>query len=391
MRVLPCISLAAILSSGCLSTGRQQGALDQRLHKDVSQDRVRGAAFEFGRHAILNIEAVADSILQDADDPELRAETIRWMAFAVPNIREAILRPEPIVAFLDVAAVMMQYRRYFDQGDGRSRMGPYHDIVLRTHERLEEQVLTIARAGFVPVEGDTVFPKLRTWVETHPMVGANYLRESVAFAAGALAGERAEGALGAVGGMDESLRLLNERLRFMEEPLFKEVGWKAELMGHELFDAPVVKRAMAPVGRMAALADSLPILSGRVMDTAFARLATERSAVFDEIDRQRMITLQAVTGERAAVLAALSTERGAVVGALHEERVGTLRDLESMRRATIGDMRALIDHTLWRLLQLCLVIGAMLIAGALAVAWLLRRPASVPTWSPASPAGPPPR
>lgn len=375
MRAPLCLSLAAVLLSGCLSTGRQQGVLDQRLQKDVTQDRVRGATFEFGRHAMLNIEAVADSILQVTDDPELRAETIRWMAFAVPNIREAILRPEPLVAFLDVAALMMQYRRYFESGDGRQRLGPYHEFALRTHQQLEQQALAMASAGFVRVEGDTIWPKLGQWVERHPMVGVNYLRESVAFAARALVGERAEGALGAVGNMDESLRLVNERLRFLEEPLFKEVGWKAELMGHDFFETPTMKGAMAPVQRMVALADSMPALSGRMMDSGFVRLAAERAAVFAEIDQQRVATLQAISGEREAVLAALSHERGEVVGALHAERIDTFRDLETMRQATMTDMRALIDHTLWRLLQLCLALGAMLVLGALAVVWLVRRPA----------------
>ena len=91
--------------------------------------------------------------------------------------------------------------------------------------------------------------------------------------------------------------------------------------------------------------------------------------MLEEVNGQRLHTLEYVTAERLAVLAAAREERIAVVEALRQERIEALKEADAIKSravdASVAGLRDLIDYTLWRVAGL--LVGAMVSAAALAV------------------------
>jgi hypothetical protein len=104
----------------------------------------------------------------------------------------------------------------------------------------------------------------------------------------------------------------------------------------------------------------VPSLLGSSDSPLRGLVAEERRALLQEVNGQRLQTLEYATAERRALLAALSEERFAVVAALHQERIETLKEMDAIRiramDSAVASLRDLVDYTLWRVAALLLLL-----------------------------------
>jgi len=281
---------------------------------------------------------------------------------------------------------------FFDTGSGSDLFGIYQPLAVQAsldlRERLRE-VETLLAASEEDIEAARDF--IQGFVSEHPLENIHFNRESVVPRYVAAVQGRKRGFFEVVGTATETLEGLSSLLAVYAEYLPKEGRWQAELM---LADIP--ERALLPhfsenFDTITRSTDRLTQTIGKVPDL----VREERATVLEEIDRERVAALKAVSEERIAVLDAIREERSAFQEFVKGERTAVLEAVTAERKAAIreaaglvrsergivlretADMvgrttdsaadhaEKLIDHLMWRVLQLLVLVGAALLFVAL--------------------------
>ncbi|HEU4649580.1 MAG TPA: hypothetical protein VFS33_11010 [Gemmatimonadales bacterium] len=351
------------------SQGIQQAGLT------ASSGELRARTYAFGRQLSLGIERTADSIMSASSDPGVRRHVVLWQASAIPALQEAVLAPDPLIAAMDLYAYCLQTRDYFDHGDGAALFGDAQPIaqsrlprlVSAAHEFLD-QVVQEKRVQYKGAQ-------LEEWARAHPIrgTGAQFYRESLVGDWAEVFGSQGAGAFATLGQVSENVELISERLRFVNETGLKQVRWSARLLADEF-------------------ASGLPEFVRAERRAVVDDLRAERIATMREIDRQRALTIgalhgerraafadlsqmhfRALTEERVAVLDALRGERSAVLDAIRAERIAALASIDSMVQRSLDQSNGIIDHAVWRLGQLLVVLIVIIGLFVLLAIWVWRR------------------
>ena len=77
--------------------------------------------YEAGRRFSSIIEATADTIAARSPDPTIRHNALNWKIAAIPLIEEASLRPDAVVAAVDLWGFSMQLADYVELVTGGTR------------------------------------------------------------------------------------------------------------------------------------------------------------------------------------------------------------------------------------------------------------------------------
>src|SRR5512144_377956 len=111
--VPPRLALPLILAAcaGCAHVPQKSESV-QRAGLESSTAELRIRAVELGREAMREIEIAADSIDTRTDDLHVRRNTLYFRLSAVPALTEASLRPDPVVAMLDLYAFRSQIANF---------------------------------------------------------------------------------------------------------------------------------------------------------------------------------------------------------------------------------------------------------------------------------------
>jgi hypothetical protein len=350
------LSLAA-----CQAVPRQSQGL-QQANLTISSGELRARTYAFGRQLSLGIERTADTLLAVTSDPTVRRRVILWQASAIPALQEAVLAPDPLIAAMDIYAYCLQMRDYFDHGDGAALFGDAQPIVQSRTPKLVEaahQFLDeVVRQKRTQYKG----ARLEAWAREHPIrgTGAQFYRESLIGDYVEMLGSQGAGAVATLGQVTENVELISERLRFVNETGLKQVRWSAMLLADDL-------------------ASGLPDFVRQERQAVLDALRGERIAALRDIDRQRVLTLRALhnerraafadlsemhfralTDERIAVLDALRGERIAVLDALRTERIAALASIDSTVGRSVEQSKGVIDHAVWRLGELLVVLVVLI-------------------------------
>ena len=91
------------------------------------------------------IEAHADMILADTQDPDVRKAALLWKINGIPSIQQAAFQPDPFLAFLDMWVFSVQMRLFFSEGHGKEALKRWHPVAVEGAHKVESLAETLAR------------------------------------------------------------------------------------------------------------------------------------------------------------------------------------------------------------------------------------------------------
>jgi hypothetical protein len=304
---------------------------------------------------LAEIELAADEIDAGATDSRVHSNTLLWRLSSVPATVEAALRPDPGIAFLDLYALRLQLERFFRSEAGKENFGgnvaPGLAAMARFSVRWEAEVS--AMGGVFRDEGRAT---VQSWADAHPIDRLPFTRPSLV---GALANEIREQhtSIGtAVGGMQESLDRLEDRVSLFDDYGVKQGLWVSQLAAIETRSSPEASALLDTLGQIGTLAGQTPALMGR-----------ERAALLAEVNREREQTLQTVIHERTLVVQELVNQRELILRGVDQQRRETLEDLETLRAKTTQDAMRVVDHFMLRLTELTAAALTLFIVAAFVI------------------------
>ncbi len=369
-----CFSLVtALATAGCSSVPKQTGFMSQLEEVQQSATELRTRAVHVARRIATVIELAADSIRSQTSDPAIRREALLWKTYSLLELQEASLRPDPLLALVDIGAFSRQMGQYYVDGRGKAAFGQYqpiaHQAFVRIRDIGDDLVRAITVEGQFGETGEELRADLRAWVADHPIEGHLDSRASIVYDWAQYL-EGGSGIGSAVGSMEQALGRLEDRAAFLNEYMLKQASWQAELAFEELAQSAGFAPATAFLESATALVEGAPDLLASERSALLEDLAEERVAVLKEVDRQLDRALRAIAAEREAVLGTVSLERDAVLHAITLERIAALEEVDHIVDDAVAESRDLIDHLFWRLTQFTLGVGA---AGALATILVFRK------------------
>jgi hypothetical protein len=328
----------------------------------------------------------ADRIRAGTTNRAIRREALLWKVEAVPALREALFRPNPLVAIGDTWVLIWQMTDYFEKGRGKQALGAASPIAAATCRYLESEFAGVAAS--ITHSGDVSHVRNFTmqWAAEHPIRHSIAARESTL--SRVLEREFQESFTAQEIVLDVAVMLddLSHRIDIFSAQLFDQSRWQVELFAMDLGEDYQMERAL-PLAENAvqAAADTVKALNRIVpsLETALGTvnaapdiIAKERGEVIEILQQELTRTIQFAQMERIAALEHLTKERVAALTTLHEYII-------KERRALAGEMkeigREVVDHALMRTAQMLASILAASFVGVVVLLFITRKVFRAPT------------
>jgi hypothetical protein len=385
-RELPITMLAVVLvlaATGCQIAAPNIKVQPGGLAKEdiaLTQNQIRLRVRAMVGPMCGEIEQAADYIAAGTTSHDLKRAALEWKIEAVPTMRGAIFQPDPLTALMDTWVLCNQMADYFETGPGKAALGNSSPTAVATCRRLEETVAQVAATMTVSGDVSKLRALVRQWAADHPIKNSIAGRES--FLSHVL-DRNAREALSAgevVADVTTAVEDLSRKLDVYTEQLVRQARWEAELFKSEILaDVPVnqalplAERTVRTAEQAAATLDRLAPAVERgvvVAESAPKVIASEREAATKLLQEELARMSRFAREERIATLAYLS-----------QERIATLKELEQIleheRKGVTEDLYRIsvkmVDHAIWRVAQLCVLILVALFIGVVLLLLLRRR------------------
>lgn len=322
------------------------------------------------------IEDTADTILAESSDPDVRELALRWKINGIPAIQAAIFQPKPLVALLDVWALVFQTRESFESGPDSQAPAEVVAIAQEAISEMESRINRVARLLGSTEAVEVLRRDIESWAARNPISASRSARSPTTSELARLTAGKNIGVRATVLAMNETASDMAARLDVYTAYLPKQARWQAEYLLHEMaLDEDLTKIALGT----AALSSELASLADTV-DGAPELVADERRVILEALRKERIAVLESLHAqlvealefletqrievfsnhlqtERQAVLAALAEERRVVLEALQDERVAALDQIEAMTQdLVLVTLEDLVDHAFIRLSQFSTVV-----------------------------------
>ena len=342
------------------------------------------------------VEPYSGSIVESADrirvgttNRAIRREALLWKIEAVPALREALFRPNPLGAIGDTWVLIWQMTDYFEKGRGKQALGDASPIAAATCRYLESELAGVAAS--ITRSGDVSHVRnfTRQWAAEHPIRHSIAARESTLSRVLEREIQETFTAQEIVLDVATTLDDLSHRIDIYSAQLFDQSRWQAELFTMDLAEDYQMERALPLAENAVQSAASVVKVLNRIVppletaletvDAAPDIIAKERGAAIEILQQELTRTIQFAQMERIAALEHLTKERVAALTALHEYIV-------KERRALMEEMKELgrevADHALLRTAQMVAAFLAALFVGAVALLLITRRVFRTPPVAP---------
>jgi hypothetical protein len=342
------------------------------------------------------VEPYSGSIVESADriragttNRAIRREALLWKIEAVPALREALFRPNPLVAVGDTWVLIWQMTDYFEKGRGKQALGAAAPVAAATCRYMESEfagvAASITRSGDVSRVRDFTMQ----WAAEHPIRHSIAARESTLSRALEREIQETFTAQEMVVNVAAKLDDLSHRIDIFSAQLFDQSRWQAELFAMDLAEDYQMEKALplaenavqSAVGAVQALNRIVTPLEAALetVSAAPAIIAEERVAAIEILQQELTRTIQFVQMERITALEHLTKERVAALTSLHDY-------IAEERRALMEEMKELgrevVDHALLRTAQLVAAILAALFVGVVVLLLITRRVFRTPPAAP---------
>jgi hypothetical protein len=357
---------------------------DERVQKSedfaVTSEQVRIRARSLVEPLTAIVRDAADQILTSTQDPGVRRAALLWKLEAVPTLRAALFRPNPLLAVFEAWVFAWQMLDAFESGPMKSVFGAAQPIAVQACQRLEAEMESVFTSLTISKDVKGARAAAQKWAGDHPIRGTVAGRETIASSRTKLDVDTSLSATEVLGNLTISIDDLNRRLETLTAQILDEARWQAELFAldfareHDLAETlQLAGTAAGSAASAAAAVDRLTPEIGRavkVVESAPALVAHEREAALRELTAELTRFREFIHEERVAALKQLSTEREAAIADVRDTVVAEHRSLT----ADLEPLAVRVaEHAVDRL-AFYLALGlAGAFAGASLLTWLARR------------------
>jgi hypothetical protein len=399
-----CTAAYLALSSlvGCAGVNKKPTRLDLQpwpeIRPDVRMEALRLRMHEYSITFAAEVDLAASAIERRAADLTVRRNALLWKVRAVPEMRKACFRLEPVAALIDAWIFARQMDELFSGGAGAGAFGTFQPEAVEVSRRLVAQMREIGGSIAVSPEARADFEHrvIDPWLADHPLRDITFVRESpiARFAEQSRAGADT---FQSVATVEELLVSLSQQVRIYMADLPRQVRGELDLLRSDMLPADGMASMQGDLHMSAAAADRLASTAETIAPLALS----ERRIVLDEISRQRALVMEAISIEREravgdivrafaaerselmrsfelqrlATLEWATAERREVIAEVHRDLAGSVEALRGERTLVVDDVRHIVDVVLLRLaiFLVAAVVLAPLIAHAYARVWPRRR------------------
>ena len=327
MRTAACLALSSLVA--CAGLGTQPARPDLKpwpeIRPDFRVETLRLRMHEYSITFAAEVDLAATAIERRAADATIRRNALLWRVRAIPEMRKACFRPEPIGALIDAWILARQMDQLFSDGAGAAAFGTFQPEAVDVSRRLLHQMREIGGSIAVSSESTAQFEHkfIDPWLAQHPLRDMTFVRESPILR---LAEQhRVSGdLLQSVGTMEELAVSLSQQARIYLADLPRQVRGEVDLLRADILPSEGMASMQGDLHLSAAAADRLASTAEGIASL----VPTERQIVLDEMSRQRALVMEAFSLERERAI-------GAIIQALGAEHAELFRDVESQRLATL--------------------------------------------------------
>lgn len=364
------------------------------IRSDFRLEPLRQRMHEYSITFAAEVELAATSIEQRAADSTVRRNAMLWRVRAIPEMRKAGFRLEPIAALIDTWIFARQMDQLFSDGGGAGAFGTFQPEAVEVSRRLVEQMREIGGSIAVSPEARVEFERkyIDPWLAEHPLRDITFVRESpiARFADQS----RASGDMvQSVGTMEELAVSLSQQARIYLGDLPRQVRGEVDLMRSDILPPEGLAAMQGDLHVSAAAADRIASTAEGMLPLAL----NERRIVLEEISRQRALVMEAVSAEqeravgtlvrsfaqertemlrsfelqRLATLEWATRERREAIADIHRELAESIAALRAERAIVVDDVRQIVDAVLLRT-AIFLIAGVLLapvVAHVYALVW----------------------
>ena len=342
MRTAICLALASLVACASLDKKARRPDLTPwpEIRSDFRVDTLRMRMHEYSITFAANVDLTATAIERQAADSTVRRNALLWRVRAVPEMRKACFRLEPVGALVDAWIFARQMDQLFRDGAGAGAFGTFQPEAVEVSRRLVQQIreiggsIAVSRQAMIAFEHKFIDP----WLTEHPLSDITFVRESPM---GRFADQSRAGGdmFESVGTIEELAVGLSQQARIYLADLPRQVRGEVDLMRFDMLSPGSVASMQGDLHVSATAAD-------RIASTAegiSALVPNERRIVLGELSRQRKLVMDAVSVEREravnAIIRAFAAERGELLRKVELQRLATLEWATAERREAIADVR----------------------------------------------------
>jgi hypothetical protein len=325
MRTAGCLALCSL--AACTGMGKTRPDVKPwpEIRSDFRVETLRARMYEYSITFAAEVDLAASSIERQTSDPAVRRNALLWKIRAVPEMRKACFRLEPVSGLVDAWTLARQMDQLFSDGAGAGAFGPFQPDAVAVSRRLVEQLRQIGGTIAESPEARAAFEKriIEPWLAEHPLSDLTFVRDSPVARFAEQSRELGDLAQ-SVGTMEELAISLSQQLRVYLADMPRHVQGEVDLMRSDMLSSQGVVAAQGDLHLTAGAVD---------------RIASTGETIKPLIENERTIILEETSRQRALVMEALSLEReraiSAIIGAFAEERTELLRNAEAQRLATL--------------------------------------------------------
>jgi hypothetical protein len=310
------------------------------IRADYRVETLRARIHEYAITFAAEVDLAASAIERRAGATPVGRNAILWKARAIPEMRKACFRLEPVSALVDAWILVRQMDQLFSTGAGADAFGELQPEALDVSGRLVEQVRAIGGSIAVSPQMQAEFERkfVDPWLAQHPLKDLSFVRESP-IARFAEQSRAAGDTLQSVGTMEDVAIALSSQLRIYLADMPRQLRGEFDLMRADVLPPERVASmqgdlhtSAAAVDRLAASAESMPEVA-----------LSERRIMLEEMNRQRALVMEAISIEREqavdAMVRGFATEGSALLRGVEEQRLATLEWATAERRETIAEIQ----------------------------------------------------
>jgi hypothetical protein len=295
------------------------------IRSDFRVETLRASLYEYSITFAAQVDLTASSIERRATDATVRRNALLWRIRAIPEMRKATFRMEPVSGLVDAWTLSRQMDQLFSEGAGAGAFGTFQPEAVAVSRRLVDQMREIGGSIAMSAEAGAGFERriIDPWVAEHPLRDITFVRDSPV--------ARFAEHVRTLGGVSQSVGTVEE--------LAIAVSQQARIY---LADLPRLLRGEVDLMRLDMLASQdLASMQGdlHVAATAAGRLASSGESLSALVENERRIVLDEGSRQLALAMKALSAERelaiDTIIRALASERGEALRDVASQRLLTL--------------------------------------------------------
>jgi len=303
---------------GCRTTPHRPPLTSELSRQDVTTAQINYELFDFVTQFSRRVERAADQIARDNPDSTVRRNALLWKLYAIPASYLATEHSDPLAMLVDLWALCIQQRAYFESGPGKDLFGPRQAVAIQACQELERKASDMATRFVKPEALTPARQDIIQWAGDHPLEDQLFTRPSIVTMVAEVFPDRAQGIFQTLDTVQAELADLKGRLALHMDHLPRQARWQAELLSDQVATQVV----------------------GESVTNAFALFTREREAILAAVNVQRIETLEAIRAERVAAMQSVSDQR---VATLEETRKIMKEMLEEAGRMADTQREAILQ------------------------------------------------